>query len=357
MVQDICFTQIVKILILRVLAIIGLQPQLRMIKDVISDTAISLLQDVSKPQEDIRVVQYFSPACRAARSTSLFNLPSASLLRRMNDLDVEKCREKRMVAVGAVTFLLVVIPAVLALVTTSYITQMMDVLLYTLFSVFMLTTGVVYLISAQTVLIILCSVAGAVVYYYSIFAPGLRRYRWRMTSRIGHRRTTKQSFNTRNGISGTGTEKGDGKNMGVGMRKKRNFYDHLLVLKNDLVWVVDYIHACISISNHRRRVIARRNALDNEWRLMNVHLLFSNGDDNVNYNILPSRFHKLRTEQSQMFPIGRKDEIYIFPENILKMRPTGQTIRVDEGKVGYALKMYHVISCNEKLGIYNDSEI
>ena len=43
--------------------------------------------------EDVRLVQHFSPACRAARTTALLHLPSSQLLMRLDDVDVVKLRE------------------------------------------------------------------------------------------------------------------------------------------------------------------------------------------------------------------------------------------------------------------------
>ena len=90
MIQDIFFTQIVKILIIKVLAIVGLRPQLRVIRRVITDAALSLSQEASSSSLDhtgnvgqIQIIQFFSAACRAARSKALFDQPAAAVLRRV----------------------------------------------------------------------------------------------------------------------------------------------------------------------------------------------------------------------------------------------------------------------------------
>ena len=88
MIEDIFFTQIVKILIIKVLAIIGLRPQLRVIRRVITDAAMSLSQDATSTDHtgnsgQIQIIQFFSAACRAARSRKLFDHPAAAILRRV----------------------------------------------------------------------------------------------------------------------------------------------------------------------------------------------------------------------------------------------------------------------------------
>ena len=74
MIEDIFFTQIVKIVILKVLAIIGLRPQLRVIRRVIMEAGMTVLQHTEE-EHDMRIVQHYSSACRAARSHQLFHLP------------------------------------------------------------------------------------------------------------------------------------------------------------------------------------------------------------------------------------------------------------------------------------------
>ena len=89
MVEDIFFTQVVKILILKVLAIIGLRPQLRVIRRVITDATMSLSQDASgsghavRSKGQIQIIQFFSASCRAARSKALFDQPAAAILRQV----------------------------------------------------------------------------------------------------------------------------------------------------------------------------------------------------------------------------------------------------------------------------------
>ena len=63
----------------------------------------------------LRIVQHLSAACRAARSKELKNLPAAWVLRQMDDIDAERCRQGRAYYPGTLIFLLIAFPTTLLL--------------------------------------------------------------------------------------------------------------------------------------------------------------------------------------------------------------------------------------------------
>ena len=63
----------------------------------------------------LRIVQHLSAACRAARSKELKNLPAAWILRQMDDIDAERCRNGRAYYPGTLMFLLIAFPTTLLL--------------------------------------------------------------------------------------------------------------------------------------------------------------------------------------------------------------------------------------------------
>ena len=63
----------------------------------------------------LRIVQHLSAACRAARSKELKNLPAAWVLRQMDDIDAERCRQGRAYYPGTLMFLLIAFPTTLLL--------------------------------------------------------------------------------------------------------------------------------------------------------------------------------------------------------------------------------------------------
>ena len=81
MIQDIFICETMKLCIMCVFAVISAKPQLQVIKRVINDCALSLVQDDNTCNGDINVVQSLSPSCRAAHMHSLSHLPSSAVLR------------------------------------------------------------------------------------------------------------------------------------------------------------------------------------------------------------------------------------------------------------------------------------
>jgi hypothetical protein len=93
----------------------------------------------------VRAVQFMSAACRAARSPKLSDLPSAQLLRQINDNDVALCRETRRSKLGLVASILIGIPTLLALTHESIQEAILDVVIPTLWSCFVIANS--YLLS------------------------------------------------------------------------------------------------------------------------------------------------------------------------------------------------------------------
>ena len=80
--QDAFICEIMKICIMFVFAVVSAKPQLQVIKRVINDVALSLIQDDDDVQHsDINIVQHFSPSCRSAHMIDVKDLPSAAILR------------------------------------------------------------------------------------------------------------------------------------------------------------------------------------------------------------------------------------------------------------------------------------
>ena len=115
-----------------------------------------------------------SPACRAARSHQLFNLPAAAVLRSLHDADYEKCCQHSFVSVGGAALLLILIPAFLATISTSYCTNLMDMFIYTSLNLFLLVTYVISLISVPVITICCASIGGYIIYYYGIIVGAVR---------------------------------------------------------------------------------------------------------------------------------------------------------------------------------------
>ena len=92
--QDIFVYEVTKMFFMYVFTLVSVRPQLSAIRQVINDAAMSYIQHgpAKLEQNDITIVQHFSPACRAASMGKLKTLAAAAILRQINDADYEKCQ-------------------------------------------------------------------------------------------------------------------------------------------------------------------------------------------------------------------------------------------------------------------------
>ena len=112
LIQDLIVVEFTKIFIYTVAAQSSVRPQLRVIRQVINDIAMTLLQEGEDPRGEVSVVQHLSPACRAARMSDISDLPAAAILRRVNDHHVQRCRVERNRFRGVLMFICVAVPAI-----------------------------------------------------------------------------------------------------------------------------------------------------------------------------------------------------------------------------------------------------
>jgi hypothetical protein len=80
-IQDVVVCETAKLCIVFIFAVLSAKPQLQVIKRVISDCALSVVQDNGNPYHATSAVHHFSATCRAANTPELYDLPSAAILR------------------------------------------------------------------------------------------------------------------------------------------------------------------------------------------------------------------------------------------------------------------------------------
>ena len=119
-VQDILLNQPIKLYIMHVLAVEILRPRLRHIYNILNNVLSRAgwganEVDGKKQMFAVAVVQHMSAACRVARTKLCSMLPSARMLAAITDYDVFLCREAPHTSLTSVSFLLVLIPTILAL--------------------------------------------------------------------------------------------------------------------------------------------------------------------------------------------------------------------------------------------------
>jgi hypothetical protein len=116
--QDIFVIQVFKVYVIYSLSMISIKPQLQYIYRVLSRVAISYAQDEFVDDYlDIRVCQHLSPACRAAHSHVAANLATASILRHVDDADVEVCRLKYEINFAAIAMVIFTVPVLVSLIS------------------------------------------------------------------------------------------------------------------------------------------------------------------------------------------------------------------------------------------------
>ena len=90
------------------------KPQLRDIYQTLSNIAAVKLQDGFILEDEFRLVQHFSGACRAARALMLSSSPGARLLMSVDDIDVANCRRLRNTKIGWIAFLCLCTPILIS---------------------------------------------------------------------------------------------------------------------------------------------------------------------------------------------------------------------------------------------------
>ena len=127
--QDIFLFETTKMCFMFVFTLVSARPQLSAIRQVINEAALSYIQYGPPKHEsdnDIVIVQHFSPTCRAASMGKVKTLAAAAILRQINDADYEKCQEHRSFALSKVVYIFMFIMAVIGITTRARIITLPD---------------------------------------------------------------------------------------------------------------------------------------------------------------------------------------------------------------------------------------
>lgn len=174
-IQDALVLQPIRVLMISVLSIEMARPQLRAIYRTLNAVATAYIQDGVDRNSDFRVCQRLSASCRAARLHKCKILPSAYILRQIDDIDVHNCKSGSNFTLGILIFAAVAIPGYMVAVNESAGSTLVDYML-TVF-VGALTLGFSLLLSKGVELFIIPFVVVAAYYAYKIFIlhPAIRR--------------------------------------------------------------------------------------------------------------------------------------------------------------------------------------
>ena len=176
-VQDVMVCECIKLLVMFCLAPMNARPQLQVIRRVINDAALTFVQQGAGDDHDVRVVQHFSPACRAAHLGGVNTLAAAAILRSLTDADLERCRAFQNFTVSMILMTFIIIFAVVALLGEAFFDQLVDVINTVCWNGFVMANSVFYT-STPSGLIILYIVTGScVLYYFGVFTPSIEKIR------------------------------------------------------------------------------------------------------------------------------------------------------------------------------------
>ena len=175
--QDIIICEIFKIFFLFILAVLSAKPQLQVIKRVINDRALSLAQDGAEFNDEVSAVQHFSPACRAARLSTLSGLPSSAILRCMTDADILRCKEHKHFSLGNVIFCTLLVAAAIAALSEALVEQILSILLTSTSLSFALLHSKLLAVSPIILIVLYVVLCGSVAYHFLVYAPSLKRAR------------------------------------------------------------------------------------------------------------------------------------------------------------------------------------
>lgn len=114
-VQDIFLVQVMQVYVIYIGTIATIVPQLRSIYCRLYEVALKTdTLKASGVLDELRVVQYLSPSCRAARKSKVSKLRAANILRCLDDIDVQYCRQLDRKSLGFWAILAIALPGLLS---------------------------------------------------------------------------------------------------------------------------------------------------------------------------------------------------------------------------------------------------
>ena len=190
-VQKLFVADLAKVCIMSVFAIMSVKPQLRVIKTVINDRALALIQDSIETIGDISIVQHFSAACRASRLRGLNKLPSSVILQSMTDADVERCKEHKDFSLGRIIFYIIMVSAAIGFMSELFLDQFLSCTISTVWLAFVLLNVTLFSVSPVILIVIYSTMGALLVYRIGLFVPSVKRVRQR---RLIREKAHKESF-------------------------------------------------------------------------------------------------------------------------------------------------------------------
>ena len=129
----------------------------------------------SRSPLDLRVVQYISPACRASHHPVAGHLAASTALLTLDDYDSFKCKNGFHTPSSFVGTLILFFPVVFAILSTAFSDVILETMLPSILSGFLLANLVLYYISIFILLLPYLMLFSYVVWLFLIYNPSIRR--------------------------------------------------------------------------------------------------------------------------------------------------------------------------------------
>ena len=172
-VQDVMVCECIKLLVMFCLAPMNARPQLQVIRRVINDAALTFVQQGAGDDRDVRVVQHFSPACRAAHLGGVNTLAASAILRNLTDADLERCREFKNFSVSILLLVFIMFFAVVALLGEAVFDQLVDIINNVCWNGFVMANGQFYMANPLGLFFLWGATGCCVLYYFGVFTPNI----------------------------------------------------------------------------------------------------------------------------------------------------------------------------------------
>ena len=314
-IQDVFINQPLQLIVVHLLVINSVRPQLRQIFNVLKnlvayegESSSHVHGDRKKHDhvyKDVRVVQYLSSACRAARMNRASHLPASQILMQLGDYELALCREMRYSALSIIVIALISIPAILAFASPQVQDVFLDIVIPAMWNTFLLVNALMLAVSPG----LLVTPYIIVFLYLSYRLYLLRRVRRK------YLRSSSQAHSSTKGWRGRGK-----KSLESNKKNVLTYIDRI-VLK---------IHKTFSRQKKSASSISSTELL---WRNMNMSLLLQ-GKVGV---IVP---HKKSMESDAVSDSGQSSSVSVYststiPEELLRSQSFQLSVDKQGGSTSY----------------------
>jgi hypothetical protein len=185
--QDVFVSQVLLVLIVHVFVIEHLQPQLKHLSHTLNFIILQKLREAAKQETRsknvVNVVQHLSSACRVSRVEKVHELPSAMLLRDIEDRDINWLRIRRDQKLSVIATLLIGLPIAFGLAGDNAQDMLFDILVACTWGAFLLFNHFLLTISFRTFVAVYASLGTVTAYYILVYRPRMLRQRRAKLSR------------------------------------------------------------------------------------------------------------------------------------------------------------------------------